>query len=183
MRHPFPASAGSSPTEDEPPAARLFQEHAPAIFAFLRLRTATREEAEDLLLEVFMAAVERTEMLAERTDEAQRAWLRGVAAHKVADHYRRGNARPRTTLDEVAETLFADEAQTPEHLALRREQDDRLRALLERLPSLTQQVIHLRFVYGLSCAKIAEVLGKREGTVRKQLWRALNRIRELYQDE
>jgi RNA polymerase sigma-70 factor (ECF subfamily) len=85
MKHPFRASSGSSPLEDDPPAARLYQEHAATIFAYLRLHTATREEAEDLLLEVFVAVVERAEALAERSGAAQRAWLQEVAAHKVAE--------------------------------------------------------------------------------------------------
>jgi RNA polymerase sigma-70 factor (ECF subfamily) len=183
MRHLLPASSGSSPIEDEPPAARLFQEHAATIFAYLRLRTATPEEAEDLLLDVFLVAIEQLSMLNERTSQAQRAWLRGVAAHKVADHYRRGQRRPQVTLDEVSETLYADEARSPEGIALHHERDEQLRLLLESLPSLTRQMIHLRFVYGLSCAQIAEALDKREGAVRKQLWRALNQIRELYHNE
>jgi RNA polymerase sigma factor (sigma-70 family) len=75
----------------------------------------------------------------------------------------------------------ADEAQMPGHMAVQREQDDRLWELLKQLPRLSQQVIHLRFVYDLSCAEIAEALGKREGAVRKQLWRAQSDPRALSQ--
>lgn len=182
MQQPFSATS-ASPLGDDSPVARLFAEHAPAIFAYLRLRTATREEAEDLLLEVFLAAVEQSDTLDGRASETQRAWLRGVAAHKVADHYRRGKMRLQVTLEQVAETLYADEAHSPERMALHREEDEQLRALLERLPILTRQIIRLCFVYGLSCAEIAAALGKREGAVRKQLWRALTHIRARYQDE
>lgn len=178
---PFSAFS-ASPPGDDPPVARLFAEHAPAILAYLRLRTTTPEVAEDLLLEVFLAAMEQSATLEDRTSESQRAWLRGVAAHKVADHYRRGKRRPQVRLEQVAETLYADEGHSPEGQVLHRERDEQLRALLERLPIRTQQIIHLRFVYGLSCMEIAETLGAREGAVRKQLWRALNQIRALYQD-
>ena len=184
MRHSNPASAGAfSPEGDDPPLARLYQEHAPAVLAYLRLRIATPEEAEDLLLEVFLAAVQQARLLDERPHEAQRAWLRRVASHKLADHYRRDRTRRHVPLDDVAETLYADEAHAPERLALNREEADRLRALLDRLPPLARQVIALRFSYGLSCAEIAEALGKREGAVRKQLWRALNQVRALYQQQ
>lgn len=160
--------------------ARLYAEHAPAVLAFLRLRTETPEEAEDLLLEVFLAALGQAAVFEDRTNEAQRAWLRGIAVHKLADHYRRDKKRRHVTLDEVAETLYADEAHSPEHVTLGREADERVRTLLARLPRLARQVIALRFIYGLSCAEIAEALGKREGAVRKQLWRALNQARALY---
>ena len=44
---------------EDSPATILFQRHAPAIFAFLCQRTASQEDAEDLLLEVFIAALEQ----------------------------------------------------------------------------------------------------------------------------
>lgn len=41
---------------------QLFHRHAPAIFAFLRQQTSSREDAEDLLLEVFTAALEHKQL-------------------------------------------------------------------------------------------------------------------------
>ncbi len=40
------------------PIARLYELHATAIFAYLRRQTPSREDAEDILVEVFAAAVE-----------------------------------------------------------------------------------------------------------------------------
>jgi DNA-directed RNA polymerase specialized sigma24 family protein len=94
MEHSFSADSSISPgAADLSVAEELYQEHASAILAYLRLRTATREEAGDLLLDVFLAALEHGNLLQERTIETQRAWLRSVAAHKLADHYRRGTGR------------------------------------------------------------------------------------------
>lgn len=182
MQQPLPESSGARPGEDDPPSAQLYQEHAPAIFAYIRLRTATREEAEDILLEVFLTALEHGDLLEERGIETQRAWLRSVATHKIADHYRRSN-RQHVTLEQVAETLYSDEAISPEQVALNREEYERLHELLQRLPELQQRVVHLRFVYGLPCQESAEVLGKKESAVRKLLWRALNLVRALHAEE
>lgn len=183
MEHPTLADSTASPGSGALSVARLFEDHAPAILAYIRLRTGSREEAEDLLLDVFLAALEQTAMLEERPVEAQRAWLRGVAAHKIADHYRRGRGRQPVALEQVAETLFANEAHSPEGMALSREEHERLRALLQRLPPLQRQVISLRFVYGLRCDEIAEALGKKESAVRKLLWRALTLARARYAEE
>jgi RNA polymerase sigma-70 factor (ECF subfamily) len=183
MQQHLPESAASHPGEDGPPSARLYEVHARAIFAYIRLRITTREEAEDILLEVFLVALEHLDLLEERSIEAQRSWLRSVAAHKIADHYRYSNRRQQVTLEQVAETLYQDEAISPEQLALNREEYKRLHELLRGLPGLQQQVLYLRFVYGLRCLEIAEVLGKKESAVRKLLWRALNRVRALYAEE
>lgn len=40
-----------------PAFAELYQCYAPEIFAYLRLHTPTREDAEDLLVDVFLAAL------------------------------------------------------------------------------------------------------------------------------
>lgn len=49
-------SAASGVSEEDALTARLYREHAAAIFAYLRVHMVSREEAEDLLLDVFLAA-------------------------------------------------------------------------------------------------------------------------------
>jgi RNA polymerase sigma-70 factor (ECF subfamily) len=183
MPQSFPAPSGPLPGGDDSTVARLYQEHAPALFAWLRLRAPTKEDAEDLLLEVFQAALEQAGVLATRDGATQRAWLRRVAANKLADHYRRQGGRQPVLLEQVAESLYADDAHAPEQAALAREEHARLRLLLRDLPLLQQQVVALRFVYGLRSAEIAEALGKREGAVRKLLWRTLTLVRARYLDQ
>ena len=65
-----------------------------------------------------LAALEHSDLLEERSIEMQRAWLRSVAAHKIADPYRRSNRHQQVTLEQVAETLYAGEAFSPEQVAL-----------------------------------------------------------------
>src|ERR1051326_10835 len=65
----------------------LYESHAPAILAYLLRQVGSREEAEDLLLEVFTLLLEKEATL--HTDERSvRAWLLTVARNKVVDHYR-----------------------------------------------------------------------------------------------
>ncbi|MEO7019958.1 MAG: sigma factor, partial [Ktedonobacteraceae bacterium] len=47
-------------TLDNPSLAVLYQRFAPVLFAFISRKLASREDAEDLLLEVFLAALEHT---------------------------------------------------------------------------------------------------------------------------
>src|SRR5437899_1968427 len=93
-----------STSTNESPVAQLYQLHAPAILTYLRRHLATKEDAEDLLLEVFVAAVEN-HMLPDMELGRQRAWLQQVAHNKLVDHYRRQTRRPIVTLNEFTETL------------------------------------------------------------------------------
>src|SRR5581483_9921595 len=109
--------------------AELFRRHAPAILAFLRQHMSSREDAEDLLLEVFAAVLEQ-ESFIEMAENEQRLWLWRVVRNKIIDVYRRNTRRPSTTLERVADELFVEEEQTPEYIALRSEEYTRLHSAL-----------------------------------------------------
>jgi RNA polymerase sigma-70 factor (ECF subfamily) len=55
-----------------------------------------------------------------------------------------------------------------------------LKELLAPLSPNQQDVVWLRFAYDLHCAEIAEVLGKKQSTVRVLLMRALRFLRTVY---
>jgi RNA polymerase sigma-70 factor, ECF subfamily len=167
---------------DDSPTAMLFQRYAAPIFTALRRRVPSREDAEDLLLEVFLAAFEQEHYLLTLAEGARLAWLRRVAHYKLVDYYRRSNRRPAVPLGALEEALEEDERLGPEQVALQREEERRVAEVLPRLPALQQEVVRLRFAGGLRCAQIADVLGKREGAVRMALSRALNLLRTLYEE-
>jgi RNA polymerase sigma factor (sigma-70 family) len=105
----------------------LYQRYASGIFAYFYKQTASRDDAEDLLLDVFLAAMERNN-LTDLKEAEQKAWLWSVARNKVADYYRRQARHPGVKLHQVEETLYIDEAQEPEQVTLRREEYANLRA-------------------------------------------------------
>jgi RNA polymerase sigma factor (sigma-70 family) len=174
----------ASPTSglDDSPTARLYRQHGPLIFAWLLKQAHSWEDAEDLLLEVFLAAFEENRLLAV-SEEKRLAWLLSVAQHKLVDYYRLSGRRSQVPLDAVAGTLEADEALAPEAVALRHERRADLRAALLALPPTQREVVQLRFGEGLRCTEIARVLGKHEGAVRVLLWRALAFLRARYKGD
>lgn len=157
----------------------LYRRHSPALFAFLRQHAASREDAEDLLLEVFLAALEYQELLA-LPEERQIAWLWRVARNKTIDSYRRNARHPVMALDQIEDHLFADEDCAPEALAQRQDEYHRLRATLEVLTPLQREVLYLRFADDLRCSEIAQALGKSEGAIRVHLLRTLQHLRAIY---
>jgi len=164
---------------DTQTTTELFHRHAPSLFAYLRQHTASREDAEDLLHEVFVAALERPEF-GLIGDSEQELWLWRVTRNKTVDTYRRKTRRPSLALDYVADELYAGDEQSPEYAALRGEEYARLLAALERLPAIQQEALRLRFVNELPCADVAKALGKREGAVRSILSRAIGRLHTIY---
>ncbi|GCE09712.1 RNA polymerase sigma factor [Dictyobacter aurantiacus] len=161
--------------------ALLYQQQAQALITYLRLHLPLREDAEDILVDIFVAAMENQALRAFEP-ERQRQWLWRVAHNKVADYYRQVARRRHTvTLEEVTDILLADDELAPEWLAERSDEYARLQMYIQGLPDIQQKVLHLRFVNGLRCADIARMVGKREGNVRMILSRTLNFLRSIYE--
>jgi RNA polymerase sigma-70 factor, ECF subfamily len=154
----------------------LFQEHAHAVLAYLVYRLPTLPDAEDVLDDVFLAALHASASGQFLT----RGWLLVTAQRRSADFYRkrqRQQALPLAATD-VADEQHAGEQSEPEWAALRGEEHRELLRLVARLPQEQQEVLALRFAAGLQSPEIGEVIGKRADAVRALLGRAMRRLRE-----
>lgn len=162
------------------PIAALYEREALTIFAYILRRVRVREDVEDILFEVFLAALEY-ETIANLAQEQQRAWLLRVAHNKVVDYHRYTVRHLSVPLENVTETLYSAEDMEPDQIFLQQEEYALLHANLARLPILQQEIIHLRFTMGLRYADIARLLNKREGAIRVLLSRSLHFLRTFYQ--
>src|SRR5437660_604051 len=76
----------------------IYQRYAPALFAYLYRHVGSMEDTEDLLLEVFLAALERSGFENLGTNEHE-AWLWCVARNKMTDHHRKATRYQHVPLD------------------------------------------------------------------------------------
>jgi RNA polymerase sigma factor (sigma-70 family) len=160
----------------------LYERYAALIFTYLRQRTRTREDAEDLLEDIFIAAME-DEKFPYLLEQTQIAWLWRVAHNKLIDSFRRALARQHVSLDLMMETLFEDETCSPELAALRLDHVALVDQLLQQLSPQQQELMRLRFGQNLRNAEIAQLLGKQETAVRTMLSRTLNFLRTLIKND
>jgi RNA polymerase sigma factor (sigma-70 family) len=168
---------------DEGLLSALYQQHAPQIFSYLRLHLRSKEDAEDLLVEVFLAGLE-SPAFHQLAEPQQRAWLWRVVHHKLVDFYRKRTVRQRVVnVDELTQEIYYDEDLSPERLMERSEDYLHLRELVQTLPATQQQVLRLRLVNGLRCKEIATRLGKSEPAIRALFSRALNLLRSTYRQK
>jgi RNA polymerase sigma factor (sigma-70 family) len=157
----------------------LYQRYWLVLLTAIRQSVSSQEDAEDVLLEVFLAAIEY-ETLSAMSAQHQEAWLRRVAYNKCMDFHRRAARRPAVPLESYAETLYQNEDLSPEHVALHREELAQLREHFASLPLDQQELLRLRFADDLPCSQIALRLHKGEGAIRMTISRTLNRLRNIY---
>jgi RNA polymerase sigma factor (sigma-70 family) len=157
--------------------AEIFACYGPVIFAYLRLHASSREEAEDLTLDVFTAALTNQQLIT-WSGPRQLGWLKRVATNKLVDSYRRINRRPLVPLDQMTETLLNEH--DPERITLRNEDYAQLYQQIKRLSPLQQEILHLRYGNGLHTAEIAALLNKSEQAIRQILSRTIGLLRTMY---
>jgi RNA polymerase sigma-70 factor (ECF subfamily) len=157
---------------------RLLGELQPLVLRYCRGRIGHRESvmgsADDVAQEVCLAVVTALPGY-QLKGLSFRAFVYGIAAHKVADAYR---AMGRNRCDPVAEIPDAPAVhEGPEQQLLSQERLQRLTHLLDRLTARQRDVLILRVAVGLSAEETAVAVGSTPGAVRVTQHRALNRLR------
>jgi RNA polymerase sigma-70 factor (ECF subfamily) len=172
------ASIITASRQDPEAFADLFDRHASDVAAFL-LRRLPREDAEDLLSEVFRVAFHKRETF-DNEQSSARPWLYGIASNLLQTHRRSEARRIRATARATA--LRPVGVPTEEDLAHAIDAD-RLWPLvanaIAQLPHDERDVLLLVVWEAFSYADAAAALAIPVGTVRSRLNRARRRLREL----
>jgi RNA polymerase sigma-70 factor, ECF subfamily len=155
----------------------LYRAYVDRVYRYMRSRLPTPEDAADLTQQVFLQAFDALPKYRDRGLPFA-AWLFRIAHNIVADSYRR--KRIDIAWDALPEALRSSSAGNPEAEFLRQEALGRLRMLVAQLDPDKRELLALRFAGGLSSREIAEVVGKREAAVKKQLTRIVQMLKEQY---
>ncbi len=164
---------------DEKDFALFYEHYDSSVLDYLRMQTRTLEDAEDILVDVFLA-VRQTPGIGQETARGQWAWLRQVARNKMVDAYRRPGQARVVPWDHAGNIVDQDTDSNPELALVQSETLEQLRAAVECLSTSQQELLRLRFAEGLRCPQIAVHMGKREGAIRTMLVRTLRTLRGIY---
>ena len=159
----------------------LFQEHKDGVYACLwHLLSGEADLVEEAVGSVFLSAYRSLGRF--RGNSSFSTWLYRIAvneAHARIRQKRRLKLLGWLSLHELRvteETL--PKAEDPAERLLRAEADKMLRQAVRALPEPYRTPVILRYTSGMAAAEIAEVLKRPAGTVRYQLSRALQILRE-----
>jgi len=158
--------------------AEFYRTQLTVIYRFLRARTPTGQDAEDLVQTVFFKAYRARSGF--RGDESARvAWLFRIARNETASWYLSGRHEPVAMQMVFSESWEATDPEPgPEAQALIAEERQALARLVGRLSEDEQELVQLRFAAGLTSVQIAVVLGCSSGAARQRLHRVIDRLRE-----
>ncbi len=168
---------------------RIIDLYAHRLYGYLYRLTGARDDAEDLLQEVFLRVVRTIGTY--QHDGRFEGWLFRIATNLARDRVRRVERAPRSvSLEAAGDAAGLGERVNRQHVArltapddgdalVRREDVDAMQAALARLPVAEREVVMLRHFSQLSFAEIAEAMGTPLGTALARCHRGLRKLREL----
>src|SRR5580704_15512270 len=136
------------------------------LLSFVRHMLGSREDAEDVLQEVFAAAFNA--VLADEREINVRPWLYRIARNRSLNHLRRATAVGVDSMD----IHFADHGLSTGEQAIRRESFRELLADVHQLPETQRTALLLREIDALSYEQIAQAMETTVPSVKSLLVRA-----------
>ncbi len=152
----------------------LYREHAPRLLRLCRLLLRNPQEAEDVAHEVFLKLVESCRVPDRAV--AWGPWLTRVAINACHDRQRTAWWRLWHGAPEVVEVV--DRNPTPEAAALAGETREHIWGAFRQLSQRQREVFVLRHLEEWSTQSVAEALGLSTGSVKRHLFRAVERLRK-----
>ncbi|MEM6911731.1 MAG: sigma-70 family RNA polymerase sigma factor [Verrucomicrobiota bacterium] len=170
------AQGGDTTAFDE-----LVLKHTARLYGLIYHMTSHREDADDLLQEVFAKAYRALRRF--RGQARFSTWIHSIALNMTLNHLKKRKRRQEWSLadmnpavGESPEFLEASRAADPERAFDLRALQETLNEALQRLSHDHRAVVTLHDIQGMPQADISRVLGVSSGTVRSRLFYARQQL-------
>lgn len=146
----------------------LLRDHGNSILRLAYSYLHNMSDAEEIVQDTLMQFVKTTPVL--ETAQHEKAWLLRVARNLSLNRLKYNALR---ATDELKDELVAQE----------RDDLSFVWDAVKSLPTQYREVIHLFHYEGCSTAQIAQMLGRKESTVRSDLRRGREKLKEILKEE
>ncbi len=159
---------------------KFYNQHLDKVYRFVFFRCGgNKEQAEDLVSEIFMKALENFENY--DTKQSTSAWIMTITKNHLINHWR--DSKPTSSLPEALD----DDDQNPDALWLAagirswRAQERRVEIydLLAKLNQSEAEVVTLHYIFGYSYSEIAEQKQMSEGAAKVAAHRTIKKLRTM----
>ena len=155
----------------------LYDLYVEKIYRFVYFKINNKEEAEDLVSEVFLKTWNYLIEYSEKEITSFSGLIYRITRNAVVDYYRKKANHPEQPLDYL-EIDIADESEEMEKLSISQDVEQVMK-LMKRMKQDYQEIVMLRFVEELNINEISQILDKSKVSVRVTLHRALKKLKEL----
>ena len=157
----------------------LFERYAPRIYHFSISYLKNKNDAEELVQNVFLKIWEKRDLL--DTSQNIKAFIFKIAVNSIYDFIRRKNIEH--AFDDYARLNYTANENNTWHTVIFEEMKQNLLYLVAQLPEQQQKIFQLSKQEGLSSNEIAQQLNISKRTVENHLYRALSYLKKHFKNE
>lgn len=156
----------------------LYQKYHHDVFQFLFYMVRNKEQAEDLVQEVYIRVFKSYDRFEGKSSE--KTWLFSIARNVAIDFFRKQKGWKEKVLEKFdwSTNQVKDEYPIPEEIAVQKEEIKWVFKCLEYCTMDQRAVIILRYIHDLSIAETAQALLWTESKVKTTQHRSLKLLRE-----
>jgi RNA polymerase sigma-70 factor (ECF subfamily) len=168
------------PGEKRHVLSQVLDEVFDGLYGYAMVLSRDRTEAEDLVQETCVRAVQATESL--QLGSNVKGWLFTILRNIWLNQVRQRRAAPKIVeldVDESTAGMAVEPSKGPHALYVSKVERDQVRQAIQKLPEEFREIIVLREYGELSYQEIASLLGCPAGTVMSRLGRARSKLRTL----
>lgn len=156
----------------------LYEKYHQDVFQFLFYMVRSREQAEDLMQEVYIRVLKSYQHFEGKSSE--KTWLFSIARNVAIDSFRKQKGWKQRIMEKFdwSTQQVRDEYPIPEEIALQREEIQMMYQGLENCTVDQKMVIIMRYIQELSITETAEALGWTESKVKTTQHRALKILKK-----
>jgi RNA polymerase sigma factor (sigma-70 family) len=155
----------------------LFERYKRPLFGFFYGLTKDKELCDDLVQNVFFRILKYRYLF--RGEGDFKTWMFHIARNVKHDHFRKDKLKNKESID-----LWADRLGSAENRSTQYQHDDELHVLsiaMDKLPEDKREILLLSKFQDKKYKEIGEILGCSEGAVKVKVFRALQELKEVYQ--
>ena len=156
----------------------IYEENYARIYNYLYGTLLHRQKTEDLTSEVFFEAL-RSFSRFDIAKGSPRAWLTGIARHRLLDYFRRAASRPEVLTESPPEEGAEQKKSWEEASTLSCPENDAAVRILGSLSQREREFLELRYGLELTDGEIALIYGTSREAIRKRYERLLAKCRRM----
>lgn len=166
-------------TGDQQAAVEFYKLYSSRVLRYLIKHLPREEDAEDLLNDVFLDAIDSITML--KKDENLQAWVFKIAHHKTVNYYRKKKIKS-LLLSQIPYLEIVDsEVHQPEFILEKNKIRDRIETAFRSLPDLYRKILKLHYEDLLSVKEISAILEMSFKATESLLFRARQSFKLAYE--
>lgn len=144
---------------------KIYQLYYWELFRYMKKSTGSLAEAEDIIQETFLRALEHSDLINTMTEAKCRAWLYRTAKNLLIDRVRHTRAEP-----VIAGKDFLEDDYTRSEVM----------QLCSALAPQDRAIFILRYFEGYNASELGQMFHQPASTIRARLLAARNKLKEFY---